>query len=132
MLYLDANFFIFALLDKTSKGVNARSLQQKIVNGKERAITSSLALDEIMWVLIKANKQHLLRTAIEGIYSMPNLDVVEVSSIIPMLSLDFIERHDLKPRDAFHASVMKEKNVTAIVSDDDDFDRIEWIKRVKF
>lgn len=85
-----------------------------------------------MWVLIKANKQHLIRTAIEGVYSMPNLDVVEVSSIVPLLSLDFIERHGLKLRDAFHASVMKEKNVNAIVSDDDDFDRIEWIKRVNF
>jgi len=131
MLYLDANFFIFALLDRTDKGVEARSLQQRIVEGKERAVTSSLTLDEIMWVLIKGGKQHLLRTAVEGIYSMPNLDVVEVSSTAPLLALDFIERYDLKPRDAFHASVMRENNVETIASDDEDFDRIEWIKRIR-
>ena len=132
MLYLDANFFIFALLDRTDKGVGARSLQQKIVGGKENAITSSLALDEIMWVLIRGGKQHLLRTAVEGIYSMPNLDVLEVSSTAPLLALDFIERYGLKPRDAFHAAVMKENSVEAIASDDEDFDRVEWMERVRF
>jgi len=131
MLYLDANFFIFALLDRTDKGVGARGLQQRIVEGKERAVTSSLALDEIMWVLIKGGKQHLLRTAVEGIYSMPNLDVIEVSSTAPLLALEFIERYDLKPRDAFHASIMKENSIEAIASDDEDFDRIEWIERVR-
>jgi len=88
MLYLDANFFIFALLDRTDRGVEARRLQQTIVKGQERAITSSLALDEVMWVLIKGKKRHLLRTAIEGIYSTPNLDVVWVSSTAPLLALD--------------------------------------------
>jgi predicted nucleic acid-binding protein len=132
MLYLDANFFIFALLDRTDKGAEARKLQQMIVEGKERAITSSLSLDEVMWILIKGKKRHLLRTAIEGIYSMPNLDIVEVSSTAPLLALSFIEKYDLKPRDALHIAVMKEKEIKTIISDDEDFDRIEWIKRIKF
>ncbi|KPV61527.1 MAG: tRNA(fMet)-specific endonuclease VapC [Candidatus Bathyarchaeota archaeon BA1] len=132
MLYLDANFFIFALLDRTDRGVEARRLQQTIVEGKERAITSSLALDEVMWVLIKGKKRHLLRAAIEGIYSTPNLDVVEVSSTAPLLALGFIEKYDLKLRDAFHIAVIRENEMETIISDDEDFDRIEWIKRIKF
>jgi len=132
MLYLDANFFIFALLDRTDRGVEARRLQQTIVKGQERAITSSLALDEVMWVLIKGKKRHLLRTAIEGIYSTPNLDVVGVSSTAPLLALDFIEKYDLKPRDALHTAIMRENEVETIISDDEDFDRIQWIKRSGF
>jgi len=34
MLYLDANFFIFALLDRTNRGVEARRLQEIIVKGR--------------------------------------------------------------------------------------------------
>lgn len=132
MLYLDANFFIFALLDKTKKGVAAREIQRSIVKGKERAITSSLALDEIMWVLIRNRKQHLLRTAVEGIYLTPNLDVVGVSSTAPLLALDFMEKYDLKPRDAFHLAVMRENRVGIIVSNDKDFDKVELVKRIKF
>jgi len=85
MLYLDANFFIFAVLDNTSRGVDARRLQLMIAKGEEKAVTSSLALEEVMRVLIRGRRQHLLRTAIEGIYSMPHLDVVEVSSTAPLL-----------------------------------------------
>lgn len=132
MLYLDANFFIFALLDRTNRGLEARKLQQKIVDGSEEAITSSLALDEIMWVLIRGERKHLLRTVIEGIYSTPNLDVVQVSSTAPLLALDLIERYELKPRDALHLAVMRENRVESIVSDDADFDRIEWVDRFKF
>jgi len=74
----------------------------------------------------------LLRTAIEGIYSTPNLDVVGVSSTAPLLALDFIEKYDLKPRDALHIAIIRENEVETIVSDDEDFDRIQWIKRIGF
>ncbi|MBI4919654.1 type II toxin-antitoxin system VapC family toxin, partial [archaeon] len=69
MIYLDANFFVFALLDNTGKGVNARNIQKQIFSGKEQAVTSVLTLDEVMWVLLKNKKQHLLRKTIEDIYS---------------------------------------------------------------
>jgi len=132
MLYLDANFFIFALLDNTERGTAARRIQKTIVEGKERAITSSLAIDEIMWVLLRNRKQNLLRVAVEGIYLMPNLDVVSVSSTAPLMALDFLEKYNLKPRDALHIAVMRENKVERIVSDDKDFDKIEWIKRIEF
>lgn len=89
--------FIFALLDSTDKGVEARRILQMIVKG-DRAITSPLALDEVMCTLIKGEKKHLLRVAIAGIYSIPNLDVVEVSSTAPISALNLIERYDLRPR----------------------------------
>lgn len=132
MLYLDANFFIFALLDKTKRGKNARNIQRKIVDGKEKAITSVLALDEIMWVLIKNKKEHLLRKVIEDIYATPNLEVKSVPSSIPLKALDLIEKFDLKPRDAFHVAMMEEFGVEKIVSDDKDFDKIVGLKRIKF
>jgi hypothetical protein len=49
LLYLVANFFIFTLLDKTDRGLKARSTQRKIAEGDmESAVTSSLALDEVI------------------------------------------------------------------------------------
>lgn len=131
MLYLDANFFIFALLDKTKKGENARKLQRDIINGMHNAVTSSLSLDEIMWVLIKNNKAHLLRTAVSGIYSTPNLEIKGVSASVPPIALDFIEKHNLKPRDAFHLAIMKEQNIKEIATDDSDFKKVEWVKVIE-
>ncbi|MBI4141971.1 type II toxin-antitoxin system VapC family toxin [Candidatus Woesearchaeota archaeon] len=131
MIYLDANFFVFALLDQTKKGEKARDIQKNIVEGKIRAFTSVLALDEVMWVLIKNNKQHLLRKTIEDIYSLPNLAVREVPSLTALRALSFIENSRLKPRDALHVAVMEHLQVTTILSDDSDFDKVKQIKRQK-
>lgn len=129
-MYLDANFFVFAVLDNTKKGQKARSIQEEIMNGKW-AITSVLALDEVMWVFIKNKKEHLLRKVIEDIYAMPNLEVREVSSSIPMRALEIMEQFGLKPRDAFHLSIMESFQIDTIVSDDVDFDKVKKIRRIK-
>ncbi len=130
MNYLDANFFVIYNFDQTARGDRARKIQAEIIAG-ERAITSSLALDEVMWVLIKNRRASLLRETIEDIYAMPNLDVKEVKGSIPLDALELIEEYKLRPRDAFHAAIMKDLGLAEIVSDDADFDRVKWITRVK-
>lgn len=132
MLYLDANFFIFALLDTTKKGSGATEIHRRIASGREKAVTSPLAIDELMWVLFRGGKKHLVRTVVEGIYATPNLDVLTISPTIPLTALGLTEKYDLKPRDAFHAAIMKENKLDKIVTDDSDFDRIEWIERTRF
>jgi len=131
LIYLDANFFVMCNFDQTIKGENARKILGEISAGKE-AITSSLALDEVMWVIIKNKRIEALRETIEDIYAMLNLTVKEVSPEIPLEALDFIEKYNLKPRDAFHVAVMKKFQVNEIVSDDSDFDKVEWVKRIGY
>ncbi|MCD5409911.1 MAG: AbrB/MazE/SpoVT family DNA-binding domain-containing protein [Methanocellales archaeon] len=47
-VYLDANFFIFSLLDRTEVGEDARMIYQKMVEGELNTATSSLTFDEVM------------------------------------------------------------------------------------
>ena len=129
MIYLDANFFILCNFDSTSRGENARKIQERISKGT-KASTSALALDEVVWVLIKNKKMPLLRETIEDIFAIPNLAVLEVPSTSALDALDFVERFGLKPRDAFHAAIMKSRGITEIVSDDQDFDGVKGIRRI--
>lgn len=131
MLYLDANFFIFAILDYTEKGEKARKILKEIIEGKKHAQTSVLALDEILWVLRRNKKEDIRRKIIEDIYAIANLEVKAVSALIPLRALDFIEQYNLKPRDAFHCACMDEFQISAIVSDDADFDKVKNITRIK-
>ena len=130
-MYLDANFFIFANFDNGQKGNGARKIHAQIVAGKP-AVTSVLTIDELMWVMIKNGKKELIRQVIEEIYSIPALMVKEVPALTALTAIDFMEKYGLKPRDAFHAAIMKSLGLTEIVTDDSDFDRIEWIKRIRF
>ncbi len=124
-----ANFFVFALLDNTRRGEKARAMQERIIGG-EHAVTSSLTLDELLWVLVKNNRKGLIEDAIDDIYSMPNLTIASVSASAPKNAVKYIKGHNLKPRDAIHLAVMEELGVKDIVSDDADFDRVKGIKRI--
>ncbi len=39
-------------------------------------------------------------------------------------------KYNLKPSDALHLASMKKRGIEFIVSEDPDFDRIEWITRI--
>lgn len=130
MIYLDANFFIFSNFDQTSRGENARKIEQSIAAGL-KATTCALTLDEVMWVIIKNRRAEALRETVEDIYALPNLSIKEVSPMVPLDALSLMEEFDLKPRDAIHAAVMKSSGITEIASDDPDFDRVKGIKRIK-
>ena len=131
-VYLDANFFIFAAFDATEKGKAARILLKDIVTGKKEARTSTLALDEVLWVLRRNGEQQQMRKNIEQIYAIPHLRIISGSSMIPLRALFYIEQYALKPRDAFHCAFMEEENLSLIVTDDADFDKVKEVKRIVF
>ncbi len=127
-LYLDANVFVLALAED-EKGEIARKWLERVQEGREDAVVSTLALDEIMWVLMRAGKSHLVEDVVRQVYSLRNCVVVGVDSAVPLAALGLIKKYSLKPRDAFHVAVMQEHKLKTIVSDDRDFDRVHEIKR---
>ena len=84
-----------------------------------------------MWVLIRNNRGQLLRETIEDIYAIQNLSILNVAGSTALDALDYIETENLKPRDAFHVAIMKSNKINEIASDDQDFDRVKGIKRIK-
>ncbi len=130
-VYLDANFFIICNFDQSARGEAARKIHEKILVGSMKSVTSALALDEVMWVIIKNKKSEALRETIEDIFAMQNLTVKDVFASTPLDALYYVEKYDLKPRDAFHAAIMKEAGIDEIISDDRDFDRVKGIKRIR-
>lgn len=128
MMYLDANFFMFASFDEGVLGDRARKVMVDIHKGK-RACTSPLSIDEFMWIVIKNKKKEELRNLVEGIYRLKNLEVRPVSPLVPLRAMTIMEGFGLKPRDAFHVAVMQEFGIEEIISDDSDFDRVPMIRR---
>lgn len=130
MIYLDANVLIFAGLVRNPQGDRARKMLVDIHRGLP-ACTSSLTFDEFMWIAIREKKRELIRPVIESAYGLHNFEVKTVSSFIPIRALFIMEETGLKPRDAFHVAIMEEFGIKEIVSDDADFDKVPWIKRIK-
>lgn len=128
-MYIDANIFIFALDANTKTGDWAREILEQVIRGKH-AITSSLAIDEVMWYLIKNNQKNNLKQYIQEIYSIRNLEVKETPALAPLQATTYIQEYNLEPRDAIHLACMKEFKQSTIISNDKDFDKVKHITRI--
>ena len=129
MFFIDTNIFAYALLDRGRKGAACTGLLDQVVRGKQ-ASTSPLVLDELMWVLAKNGRAGSIPSVVAKVCAMPNLTVLPVGGQTAEQASKLVAEFGLKPRDAMHLAVMREHGLSAILSDDRDFDKIKGIKRI--
>jgi predicted nucleic acid-binding protein len=129
VLYIDSNVFVYAALNTEKLGDRARSLLSKIQRGKEQAVTSALAFDELVWVVKKHRSMEDAISAGEALLNFPNLKLVVVNGDLLVSALNLIKKYNLDPRDAIHAATALMEKANTFVSTDSHFDRITELKR---
>ena len=127
-MYIDSNIFIYAAIDNTKTGEKARNVIEKIANGEIKGYVSPLVIDEVMWVIQKMVDRNVAYRTVQLITSLP-LVWLDISYETTKIALEIYQR-GLDPRDSFHIGVMKEYNISEILSEDKDFDKISEIRRV--
>ncbi len=127
-VFLDANYIIYLKYSESDEVFEyCINLLKKLE--KFEAITNIVVINEVVWILRK-------KYGIESEEIFDFLDrFLNFVEFVPLeaedyeLMRDFILRYSLKPSDALHVSSMKRSGAKLIVSEDPDFDRVEWIKR---
>lgn len=125
-MYLDANVFVFARVDLGPKGERARQIIKKISKGQLLAVTSTLAVDELIWAVRRELKSYSKAIEwAEQVMVLP-LKFNSVTYADMNRALNFI-KSGLKPRDSIHAAVALNSGIKEILSDDPDFSQIEGL-----
>lgn len=128
-VFLDANYIIYL---KYSESDEVFEYCIDLLKKLERfePITNIAVINEVVWILRR-------KYGIEPEEIFEFLDKFsDFVEFVPLeaedyeLMKDFILRYNLKPSDALHVSSMKRSGAKLIVSEDPEFDRVEWIKRV--
>ena len=110
-------------------GQNCRDII-KLINKKKIICASSfLVLDEVIWILKKKVGKNSSIEITKAILTMP-IKWIEINKSIIIKMLDIYENTKLDPRDAIHISSMNEIGLSVIVSEDDDFDKVDGIERM--
>ena len=128
-MYIDSNVFIFAATDKGKLGQNCRKIIQHINEQKMACAASFLVIDEVMWILKKSVGRDSAIKITKAMLSMP-IKWVEVDKSVIIKTIGIFEKTTLDPRDAIHIASMKELGLSFIVSEDNDFDKVDGIQRV--
>jgi len=130
-LFLDSSYLIYlryAENDEVEGYVHAL-LERAVETGAE-LLVNMIVIDEAMWILCRK-------------YGRSMQEVLEfIDRLIPLfgvVALDYadydplkeaVAKYRLKPSDGMHVASMKKAATVYMVSEDAEFDEVDWIKRV--
>ncbi len=132
MVYLDANVFLFAILNEKTVPLakSSADILEKTVKKEIDASTSFLTWDEVVWNVRKYLGSDIATSEGEKFLKFPNLNFIKIDENIISSAQNLTERYGLKPRDAIHAASAMSHNIGQIITDDPHFDKIKEIKRI--
>ncbi len=130
--FVDTNIFLRYLTgDDKAKYSKCRTLFERAVSGKEFLVTSEMVIAEVIWTLLsyyKVSKEEVIEK-VSIILNTPNIQVENHKVLTEALLLYSIKNIDFI--DAYNAVYVKHKKLAEIYSYDEDFDKVEFVKRVE-
>jgi len=116
--FVDTNVFIYALTGHPRFGAASRAILERIEAGEE-AITSTLVLCEVAWVLESMGRQGDIKKALEMILSYDHLDVVPFDADDLLVGTNHMAVHHLDFNDGVNVSIMERKDIREVYSNDE-------------
>lgn len=128
-IFLDANYIIYLKYAEDDKIYEyCVELLKKL--DEYEPITNMVVIDEVVWILWK-------KYSIDKEEIFDFLDrIVEFLTIIALDEADYkrlkelMLNYGLKPSDALHVSTMSKTKTSRIITEDGEFDSVEWLKRI--
>ncbi|MCM8803598.1 MAG: type II toxin-antitoxin system VapC family toxin [Candidatus Omnitrophica bacterium] len=135
MIYVDTNIFIYAIENHPKYGKACKNILLDIESEKIKASASVLVLVEIINVLTKINRI-LKQRKKKPLDIRKNIDAI-LSLPIIWFDLDFLiikkaseYTYNVTGVDYMHIATMEINSITEIISADNEFDKIKFLKRI--
>lgn len=130
MRFIDTNVFIYALAAHPRFGENARRILERIEGG-EAAMTSTLVLCEVAWVLEAMGRQGDIKSTLEKIFSYKSLEVVEFSGDDLLMGANNMAIHNVDFNDGVNVAIMMRLGVSEAYSNDNKhLGRLDFLKLI--
>ena len=117
MRFVDTNIFIYALTAHPVFGQTAKRILERL-EGCEEAVTSTLVMCEIAWVLEAMGKQGSIESTLEKILSYKSLKTVEVTSDDLIMGANNMAAYCMDFNDGVNLAVMTRFGLSEIYSND--------------
>lgn len=150
-IFIDANIFLYEILDHWKYAESCNSFLEHINMGKYHAVMSVLVCNEVFhrvmiaevveryeiepkfavnylkknWGVVR--ELNKARDAMLNIDAIENLEIVEIDREVYGVALECSKKYGLLSNDAVHLATMKRHGITNIATNDRDFERVEWL-----
>jgi len=128
--FVDSNVFIYVLVKSPKDDyVIAKRILQRIEEGEE-AVTNMAVIQEIVNWLEYNNRRREIEKLLTAINSYIAMRKAGVSWSDMIAAMDDMNKYGLDFVDALTLQTMKRNNINEIYTNDRDFDRVKWVRRV--
>jgi predicted nucleic acid-binding protein len=129
--YLDSSTLIHAIDKSAEYHKQCLNILTKAAKGQINTATSLETLEETLYILSKLTNTTTAIRATHDFLRMTKIRKLEMNSTILEKALEIIENTPLKrPKDAINVATMLENQIMTIVSEDQDYDKVNLIQRV--
>ena len=130
MRFVDSNVFIYVLVKSPRDDyIIAKRILQRIEEGEE-AVTNMAVIQEIVNWLEYNNRRREIEKLLTAINSYIAMRKAGVSWSDMIAAMDDMNKYGLDFVDALTLQTMKRNNINEIYTNDRDFDRVKWVRRV--
>jgi predicted nucleic acid-binding protein len=130
MRFIDASVFIYVLVKSPKKDYEiSKEILGRTEKGEETATSLAVIQEVVDWLEYNNRKKEVgsFLIAVNSYLSMEKLTTTW-DDILPALAE--MEKHNVDFVDALTLQSMKKKKINEVYSNDKDFDRVEWVKRI--
>ena len=130
MRFVDANVFIYIIVQSPQKDYEiSEGILKRIEKGEEVATSLPIIQEVIKWLEYNNRKKEIgnFLIAINSYLSMNKISTAW-DNYLP--SLEYVNKKQISFVDSLTLQIMKENKINEIYSNDKDFDRIDWVKRI--
>ena len=126
--FVDTNIFIYAITGHPRFGETARDVLSRIEAGED-AVTSTLVLCEVAWVLEAMGRQGEIRPALEKIFSYDALEVVSFDGDDLIVGANNMIAYQLDFNDGVNVAIMGKRGIEEAYSNDErHLGRVDFLK----
>jgi predicted nucleic acid-binding protein len=127
---VDTNLFVYALTAHPRFGKTAKSVLERIENG-EAAVTSTLVLCEVAWVLEAMGRQGDIKPTLEKIMSYKALEVVDFNEDDLLVGAGNMSAENVDFNDGVNLALMMRLGVSEVYSNDQKhLGRVDFLKLI--
>ncbi|MFQ5712021.1 MAG: type II toxin-antitoxin system VapC family toxin [Candidatus Geothermarchaeales archaeon] len=127
-IFLDSNFLIYMNTMTNEERESLDELFRKLL--EESLFTNMLVVDETLYVSKRFGLPYdVTFDFLRGIV-LPHIQIIPIDEEDIILTEKYLLKYGMKPSDAIHLSTMEKSGINRIVTEDEDFDRVEEVKRV--
>jgi len=129
--FLDSITLIHAIDKAAEYQIECFTIISQAAIGLIEAATSLETLEETLFILTRLTNAETALRATRDYISLLGIEKYEMRRSTFELCLELIETTPLKrPKDAINVATMLEQNIEFMVSEDTDYDKVDFIKRL--